>query len=308
MSLAERPGLSDPVLRIERATALDRPAGAARDLVQRVLRNRAVKDALHGVWLGHPLHPALAQLSQGSLLAASLIDAAGGGRRESSGLIGVGLAAAVPTAAAGWADYAEGHEEQQRVGLVHAGINLAALTCYAGALVARQFGRSGRLMSVAGAGLSGLGAALGGHLAYRLASGANHGEEVQHVGPEGWRSLGELDGLPMDKPVRRMAGDVPVFVLRRPDGELTVLSDRCPHLSAPLHEGELHGGGLRGNSGDGDSDELTGTCPWHESVFRVCDGGVVHGPATAPVPTFDSRVREGVVEARVRTLPGVSAS
>ena len=292
------------MLRIERAAALDRPAGVARDLVQRVLRNRMVKDALHGVWLGHPLHPALAQLSLGSLLSASLIDAAGGGRRESSRLIRVGLAAAVPTAAAGWADYAEGHEEQQRVGLVHAAVNVAALTCYASALVARRLGRSGRLMSLAGGGLSGLGATLGGHLAYRLASGANHGEEVQHVGPEDWRPLGELDALPTDEPVRRMAGDVPVFVLRRPDGELTVLSDRCPHLSAPLHEGELHGGGLTGSDGD----ELTVTCPWHDSVFRVCDGGVVHGPATAPVPTFDSRVREGVVEARVQTLPGVSAS
>jgi nitrite reductase/ring-hydroxylating ferredoxin subunit len=304
MSLADRPGLSGPVLRIEQATALDRPAGAVRDLVRRVLRNRTVKDALHGVWLGHPLHPALAQLSMGSLLSASLIDAAGGGRRESSGLIGVGLAAAVPTAAAGWADYAEGHEEQQRVGLVHAVVNIAALTCYARALLTRRHGRSGRLMSLAGAGLSGLGAALGGHLGYRLASGANHGEEVQHVGPASWRPLGELNALPVGEPVRRMAGDVPVFVLRRPSGELTVLSDRCPHLSAPLHEGALHGGGRNGSA----SDELTVTCPWHASVFRVCDGGVVHGPATAPVPAFDSRVRGGVVEVRVRTLPGISAS
>jgi hypothetical protein len=56
----------DDILRLERAEALDRPAAAVRAVVQRLLRNRTLKDALHGVWLGHPLHPALAQLSLGS--------------------------------------------------------------------------------------------------------------------------------------------------------------------------------------------------------------------------------------------------
>ncbi|MFC7657834.1 hypothetical protein ACFQV8_17280 [Pseudonocardia benzenivorans] len=43
-------------------------------------------------------------------------------------------------------------------------------------------------------------------------------------------------------------------------------------------------------------------------MFRVGDGAVVHGPATAPVPGFATRVRDGVVEARVLTFPGVPAS
>ena len=54
--------------------------------------------------------------------------------------------------------------------------------------------------------------------------------------------------------------------------------------------------------------QLCVTCPWHASVLRVSDGAVVHGPATAPVPGFETRVSGGGgVEARVRTLPGVSA-
>jgi nitrite reductase/ring-hydroxylating ferredoxin subunit len=73
-------------------------------------------------------------------------------------------------------------------------------------------------------------------------------------------------------------------------------ANRCPHLSGPLHKGEL-------SEVDG---QLCVTCPWHASVFRLRDGGVVHGPA--PVPGFESRVEGGVLQVRVRTLPGVSAS
>ncbi len=292
----------DDIVRLERIEALDRPAAAVRGVVQRVLRNRTLKDALHGVWLGHPLHPALAQLALGSFTSASLIDAVGGRRRESSGLIAVGLVSSVPAVAAGWADWSDSHEEQQRVGLVHAAVNATAVACFAAALLRRRGDRStGQVLSVVGGILSGVGAALGGHLGYRQATGANHGEEVQHVGPGDWQSLGPLDEFPLDEPVRRLAGDVPVFVLRRGNAisDVTVLSNRCPHLSAPLHEGEL-------STVDG---EVCITCPWHASVFRLRDGGVVHGPATAPVPGFDSRVDGGgVLQVRVRTLPGVSAS
>lgn len=294
----------DDIVRLERAEALDRPAAAVRGVVQRVLRNRTLKDALHGVWLGHPLHPALAQLALGSFTSASLIDAVGGRRRESSGLIAVGLVSSVPAAAAGWADWSDSHEDQQRVGLVHAAINATAVACFAAALLRRLRDGgdpgSGRLLSLLGGTLSGIGAALGGHLGYRQATGANHGEEIQHVGPGDWQSLGPLDEFPPGEPVRRLAGTVPVFVLRAngAGSAITVLSDRCPHLSAPLHEGEL-------STIDG---EVCVTCPWHASVFRVRDGGVVHGPATAPVPGFESRVDGGVLQVRVRTLPGVSAS
>jgi nitrite reductase/ring-hydroxylating ferredoxin subunit len=299
MTLAERPARW-----IESATALDPPAGAARDLVHSVLRDRRIKDLLHGVWLGHPLHPALAQLALGSLISATMLDLTGGSQRDSSRLIAIGLLASAPTAAAGWADYAEGHEEQQRVGLVHAVLNVAALACYGRALIGRRgSNQRGRALTAAGGALGGLAAALGGHLSFRLASGANHAEEVQHVGPGDWQPVAQLAELPCDTPVRRIIGDLPAFVLRHDgaaagDGGVTVLSDRCPHLSAPLHEGEL-------SSIDG---QLCITCPWHASVFRVADGSVLHGPATAPVPEFDTRVVEGMVQARVRTLPGVDAS
>ncbi len=36
------------------------------------------------------------------------------------------------------------------------------------------------------------GAYLGGHLAYRLAAGANHAEQVSHLVPTGWHDLGPI--------------------------------------------------------------------------------------------------------------------
>lgn len=287
----------DDISRLESAQALDRPATAVRTIVQKVLsRNRTVKDLLHGVWLGHPLHPGVAQFALGSFVSATVIDAVGGDRRTSSGLIATGLAMTLPTVASGWADWSESHEDQQRVGLVHAATNGVAVACYAGALVARRQGGSGRLLSLAGGTIAGIGALLGGHMGYRQALGANHAEEVAHLGPEDWTPIGPLAELPDGRPVRRLAGEVPAFVLRR-GTEVTVLSDRCPHLSAPLSDGEVVGT-------DGDARVI---CPWHASEFRLDDGCVVHGPATAPVPRFESRVVDGVLQARVVTIRGVSA-
>jgi len=43
------------------------------------------------------------------------------------------------------------------------------------------------------------------------------------------------------------------------------------------------------------------TCPWHGSMFRIHDGAVVHGPATAPQPVFRTRIQGATVQA---CLPG----
>jgi len=297
----------DDIVRIEHAQVLDKPAAAVRGVVQRLLANRKLKDALHGVWLGHPLHPGLAAVAAGSFISATMLDTVGrpvgGGRAPSSFLIATGLVLTPPTVAAGWADWSESHEDQQRVGLVHAAANVVGVSLYATALVNRIRGRGrGRLLSIAAGAAAGAGALIGGHMGYRQATGANHAEEVPHIGPADWQPLGSLADVPVGKPVRRMAGDVPVFVLRRADGVgpdgISVLSDRCPHLSAPLHDGEIL-------DVDGEAHVV---CPWHSSEFRVADGCVVHGPATAPVPRFESRVVGDELQARVVTIPGVPAS
>ena len=47
----------DAVARLESASRLDPVVGAVRTIVRSALKPGAVRDALHGVWLGHPLHP-----------------------------------------------------------------------------------------------------------------------------------------------------------------------------------------------------------------------------------------------------------
>jgi len=129
------------------------------------------------------------------------------------------------------------------------------------------------------------GGMLGGHISFHQAGGANHVADVAHRVAPGWQPAGSFDDLPQGEAVRRMVGDVPVFVLRS-GATATVLADLCSHLSAPLSEGEITGAGA----------DRCVVCPWHHSTFRLSDGAVVHGPATAPQPVFDVRVRDGQLE------------
>lgn len=289
----------ETVTLLEDARPLDRLVGPVRSATGAVLRSHRLRDLLHGVWLGHPLHPMLVQVPIGAFASAAVLDLLPGHERSADVLVATGVAAAVPAAAAGLVDWSEMHEQQQRVGLVHATANGVALLCYAGSLGARASGRraTGRALGFLGLGVVGLSGFLGGHLAYRQAAGANHAEEVPHLVSPGWHDLCALDDLAADgEPRLRMLGEgataVPLLVVRHGD-RVDVLSDRCSHLAGPLHEGSV----------DVAADDGTGcvTCPWHGSVFSLADGRVRGGPATAPVHAFDVRVESGRLLVR---LPG----
>ena len=276
---------------IERAKSLDPAVQATKKAVDAGLSNPDVRDALHGVWFGHPLHPALILMPLGSWISASVLDFLPGRRDASRTLVGLGLVTAAPTALAGWADWSDLHPQQQRTGLVHAAANVLAAGLQFASWRARRQGRQARgaALSLAALGLGSAGAYLGGHLSYRQGAGMNHAEEAPHVLPEEWTRLCTLDELPDGEPTRLTLDDVPVFVLRR-DRQVDVLFDLCSHLSGPLSEGELSGSG----------DDLCVTCPWHGSVFRVRDGKVQRGPTTYPQPVLQVRVgTDGVVQARL---------
>ena len=282
--------------RIANARRLDRVAGAVRDATGKVLPQGKVKDVLHGLWQGHPIHPALAQFTFGCFTGAALLDVTGS--PGATPLIRFGIAGSLPTAVTGLADYSAAHEEQQRVGLVHGLANVAGLLCYAGSLRLRaKGGRGGGALALAGYGLLAGAATLGGELSFRWATGPNHAAEVPHAGPADWTDIGSVADFAPDQPARRMAGLIPVMVLAH-DGDFLVLHDRCAHMAAPLHQGEI-------TTTDG---VPCVTCPWHHSVFRMTDGSVVHGPATAPQPVLDVRVRDGQLQVKVREIPGVDAS
>jgi nitrite reductase/ring-hydroxylating ferredoxin subunit len=258
---------------LEQDTRLD-GAVSAGQRVARFIRPGKVRDVLHGVWLGHPLHPMLIQATIGTWLSASILDFAGGDQKAARSLVTAGLAVAAPAALAGAADWSEQHEQQMRVGVVHAA-----------GMIARG-PRAGRLLRLAGLAAVSASGLLGGHISFRLAGGANHAEEVAHLVKPGWQHLMVAADLPEGKVVRQMLGEVPVAAVRL-NGAVHVLADRCSHMSGPLSDGDLADGCL--------------TCPWHGSMFRLTDGSVAQGPAIAPQPAFEVREADGAIQV---CLPG----
>ncbi|MEU8464551.1 DUF2231 domain-containing protein [Streptomyces sp. NPDC029003] len=158
----ERTTAADPAIRVLQRTIRALPLGRAREL-------------LRGRPLGHPVHPVLVQVPIGCWLSAAVLDAVPGAQRAATTLTAVGLVGVAPAAVAGWADWADLPPEQARVGLAHAATNAVAVTCYAMSLGARLGGRSvrGRMWSAAGLAAVALSGALGGHVAYRQAVGAD---------------------------------------------------------------------------------------------------------------------------------------
>jgi nitrite reductase/ring-hydroxylating ferredoxin subunit/uncharacterized membrane protein len=272
------------ISRLEQDSRLD-GAVAAGQRAARLVRPGRARDLLHGVWLGHPLHPALVQLPTGAWLSAGIVDLTGGDDSSARHLAAAGLAAAGPAALAGAADWSEQHEQQMRVGVVHAAGNILAAALYGASLLSPR-PRAARLLRLAGLAAVAASGLLGGHISFRLAGGANHAEAVPHLVEPDWQFLMDSASLPEGKPARRLLGEVPVVAIRR-DGKVRVLADRCSHMSGPLSDGELADGRL--------------TCPWHGSVFRIEDGSVARGPATAPQPSFQVREQAGAIEVR---LPG----
>jgi nitrite reductase/ring-hydroxylating ferredoxin subunit len=275
--------------RLERAEALDRPAEVLTAAVDAAVPSRRVRDVLHGVWLGHPLHPAMIALPLGSWISAAVLDALPGNATAARRLVGLGVASAVPTALAGAVDWSRLHPAQKRVGVVHAAANAATLGLNVASWRTRRRGRNARgaALSLLGLAIGGAGAYLGGHLSFRQAAGVNHAEDARHDLPDQFTALCRLADLPDGRPTRLLLDATPVFVLRRGE-QVTVLAERCSHLSGPLSEGEL-------TTVDG---EECIQCPWHGSAFRLADGTVRHGPATAPQPHLETRVDGATVYAR----------
>jgi nitrite reductase/ring-hydroxylating ferredoxin subunit/uncharacterized membrane protein len=294
------------VTRLEDADWLDPAAKKVRKVVKRVIRPKWARDVLHGVPIGHPVHPLAVQVPLGAWISAAVLDALPGNDRAAAVLIGVGTGTAVPSAVAGFTDWTQLHPQQQRVGLVHAAANITATSLYAASLVARAQGRrgSGKALAYLGLAVVGAGGFLGGHLTYRQAAGVNHSEDVPHRFPSGWQPLAPLVELPEGKLRKIVVAEIPLLAYREGE-DVRVLSDVCSHLSGPLHEGKLKGGRLQGgDSQDGGPDDGSDpcvVCPWHGSTFSLRTGEVQAGPATAKQPLFETRVSDGLVEV---CLPG----
>jgi nitrite reductase/ring-hydroxylating ferredoxin subunit/uncharacterized membrane protein len=277
--------LEKAMKRLEEAEALDQPAEAVVAVVGPATRPRLVKNALSGTWLGHRFHPLMVPLPIGFWTGALLFDllATRRARWAADVLVGSGIVAAVPTAAAGLSDWSDAEPEGRRVGLVHAGCNTLALVCYSASLVARLLSRrkAGVGLGLAGATAISVGGYLGGHLSYVQGVGVERKRFAG--GPKEWTAVLDAGELAEATPRVVRAGDAEVLLYRE-GSRLHALWASCTHEGGPLAEGRFADGCVR--------------CPWHGSTFRLADGKVVRGPAAASQPVYEARVTDGKVEVR----------
>jgi nitrite reductase/ring-hydroxylating ferredoxin subunit/uncharacterized membrane protein len=254
---------------------------------------RRAKDFLNGVWLGHPMHPAVTDVPVGAWTAALALDgievATG---RDLSGatskVIGVGIGGALISAASGVADWVDTSGPTRRVGLLHALLNSVSLSMYVLSLLSRALGRrgTGRVLSLAGF-LSAVGGAyLGGDLVFRLGNQVDRNAWTPKIA-EFKRAVAEAD-LVDGKPVRAEVDGVAVLLVRH-DGHIYALGDNCSHMGCSLSspESEISEGKI--------------SCWCHGSTYQLADGIVVRGPAAFPQPSYEVRVENGQIEVRSAT-------
>lgn len=273
---------------IEDFSALDGVGSALAGAVGKAVQPRPVRNLLSGTAIGHPLHPVLTDLPLGAWSMASLLDLVGGKASEPAAdlLVAVGIATAVPTAAAGLNDWSDTQGKTRRTGLVHAAANSAALCFYVSSAVARGTGRRGlgRTLALAGFGLITFGGYLGGQLAFGDAVNVN--KTAGRTGPAEWTDvLNDGDLADGDHRTVDVAGIT--VLLHRSGDRVQALDALCSHMGGPLGEGKVEDGCV--------------ICPWHGSTFRLTDGTVVRGPATHPQPAFETRSADGRIQ--IRSLP-----
>ena len=276
---------------IESAGFLDPIAKFAGKNIRNVFSPGALKDALSGTWLGHAVHPMLTDVVIGSFTSATLLDLlAPEADAASERLIGVGIAAYLPTAATGvndWADTETVDDKIRRAGLVHAWTNAVALSLYGASLVSRRRGAraQGKLLGAVGLTVLMAGGYIGGHLS--LTRGVGPDQTVFDPGPDDWTPAADAAQLADGRPTRVVVGDTPVLLLR--DGQqVFAIHDRCSHRGCSLSDGEV------------DGEEIVCSC--HGSRFDRRNGAVRRGPATAPPPAYQVREQDVRIELRLLDL------
>ncbi|ETW22612.1 Rieske 2Fe-2S domain-containing protein [Mycobacterium gastri] len=255
-------------------------------------------------WLGHPVHPPLTSFASGALgttvaldalsvlpgrPAAEVLDAS----RFASRALGLGIAASVGSAVTGIADWQHTHEEDRRVGLVHGLVNTAAIALYVMSWVDRRRGHHlrGIAASALGYAITVGGAYLGGALVFE--SGIGIDQSGGRLRTKDWTPVLPANSL-NGKPVRVEVDGVGLVVCQTEPGQVAAFGEFCPHLAAPMADGWIDRGRL--------------VCPWHGSRFALESGEVLRGPSAAPLPCYEARLVDGMVQVRGDGHEGLPAS
>lgn len=246
------------------------------------------KNLMHGVWLGHPVHPVFTDIPIGAWTTALALDATANGdagrRRAATFAIGVGLLGAAAAALTGLTDWSETDGRSRREGLIHGLLNIGATALMATAYArrSRTDDRGGRACAWTGYAIALGSAYFGGDLVYGHRVGVTHA--VTDL-PEAFTSIASSADVP-DAAMRRARHEDTDVLLVRQHGHLCALAHACSHLGGPLSEGTLKDGSV--------------VCPWHGSEFALEDGRVLNGPATQDQPALEVREREGRIEVKGR--------
>lgn len=266
------------------ANATQESLGKAIDALPRPARN-----FLHGVWLGHPFHPVVTDVTIGAYSTLAVLDVAeAAGAKQIAPAndlaLATGLSSGLMAAAAGLADWRVLNGKAKQVGFLHMLLNVTGTLLYLGSFVARKLGNRslGRTLAFAGYGTLFGGGYLGGHLVFAQKIGVDHAA--------GWEQSDDFEPVMADAELasgevkRVLVGETPVALLRS-GRTVTAMSDSCAHLGCPLSEyGVIEGDSIR--------------CACHGSRYRILDGMVIEGPSAHPQPVYDVRVRGGQIEVR----------
>ena len=260
-----------------------------------------IKTLLHGTWpLGHPLHPAITDITIGAYTAAFALDMYFVVRGDAAFapaadlVIVVAFISSIIAILSGLTDWKDTFGEEKRTGAVHALImGATSLVFFVSIWLRLRSGVDQRPLAIwlsSGAWIAMLvGAFFGGEMPYGYGTQVNR--QAWNETKSRWQKLDiSANGLEDRRPaVGKTKEGVAVFVAKI-DGELYAIANVCTHAGGPLNEGTWVG-----------KDRCEIQCPWHGSVFCVKDGGVRRGPATFPEPVFDTRTNEqGFVEVKAR--------
>lgn len=282
---------TNAIVRLTDQPALDKIAQPLSKAVRNAYEaggptGQLAKNAMHGVWLGHPLHPVFTDVPIGAWTTALALDARANGdrgmRRAATFAMGVGLLGAVGSAVTGLTDWSETDGKSRRAGLVHGLLNLAATSLMAAAYFGRRrdSDRNGRALAWTGFSIAVASAYIGGDLVYGQRVGVTHAVVEP---PEEFTPVLDSVRLADNSMTRVRAGDNDLLLVRQ-HGRVCALAHSCAHLGGPLSEGTLKDGSV--------------VCPWHGSEFALEDGRVLNGPSTHDQPCFVTRERNGRIEVK----------
>ncbi len=276
---------------------VDRLADPIQKPVYNLLKRfDALRSALDGTWLGHPVHPAIVTVPVGSWAAGmilDLLDVTGRNRTlrpTTDAVHTIGLVSALAAAVFGMSDWSYTQGAAKRVGFIHALTNVTISGFYGASLLARARGARGTgvALSTAGFGLLLFSSWLGGELSYHYGVGVSRTafEEPQ----ADWSPVEDgqhgpvQEGAVSEGVLRRVQVNGRPILLTRHEGQLRAIGDTCTHMGCSLSAGTLEGDQVR--------------CPCHGSRFRLTDGLVMAGPASVAEPAYAVRVQDGRVEVR----------